>query len=308
MQCVFIRNQRVLYSFQLVSDRVDGAIGGTVTRTEGDDPNPDPELFDHESSLNPEHTNHDTYPEHSDHDSNLDPEHSDHDSDLDPEHSDHHSDLDPEHSDHDSDLDPEHSDHDSDLDAEHSEHDSDLDPEHSDHDSDLDPEHSDHDSDLDPEHSDHDSDLDLDHDSDLDPEYSDDSENSDFDADESMEVDDMFEPLYDGANITVCGAYCAIMEFKRVCRLPFSAIFMLLKLLQLLCPSGNKLPQSVYLLKKFFQKHSSQHKKRLYCPECNTELRGNQQKCTNAGCQGKEPNYLITMKPDRTIKNILRSK
>ena len=97
---------------------------------------------------------------------------------------------------------------------------------------------------------------------------------SDVNADESMEVDsNLFEPLYDGANITVCGAYCVIMEFKRVCKLPFSAILMLL---QLLCPPGNKLPQSIYTLKKFFQKHSSQHKRKLFCPECHSELTGKQ--------------------------------
>ena len=157
---------------------------------------------------------------------------------------------------------------------------------------------------MEPEHSDLEED-----DSNSSSESESESDNSDLNADESMEVDDnMFEPLYDGANITVCGAFCAIMEFKRVCRLPFSAILMLLKLLQLLCPSGNKLPQSVYILKKFFQKHSSQHKKRMFCPECNTELKGKQWKCTNAGCQGKEPNYLITLKSDQAISNILRSK
>ena len=48
----------------------------------------------------------------------------------------------------------------------------------------------------------------------------------------------MFETLYQGAHITVCGAYCALMELKRVCRLPFSAIAMLLQILQLLCPLG----------------------------------------------------------------------
>ena len=33
----------------------------------------------------------------------------------------------------------------------------------------------------------------------------------------------MFEPLYDNANITVCGgvAYCAILEFQRAGRLSF---------------------------------------------------------------------------------------
>ena len=175
----------------------------------------------------------------------------------------------------------------SDLDSEPS----DLDPGNPDLDSELNPENSDFETgDPDPEQ--------LNEDSDGDSE-------SDFDADESMEVDfNLFEPLYDGANITVCGAYCAIMEFKRACKLPFSAILMLLQLLQLLCPPGSKLPQSIYVLKKFFQKHSSWHK-RLFCPDCHT---GKQRKCTNAECQGKEPNYLITLKPDRAISNILRSK
>ena len=46
--------------------------------------------------------------------------------------------------------------------------------------------------------------------------------------------EDMFKPLYDGAGIYVCGAYCAILEFKRACRLPFTAVSMLLQLLQAL--------------------------------------------------------------------------
>ena len=224
---------------------------------------------------------------------NLDPENSDLDSepsDLDPGNPD----LDPENLDLDSepsDLDPENPDVDpenSDLDSEPS----DLDPGNPDLDPELNPGNSDFETgDPDPEQ--------LDEDSDSDSE-------SDFDADESMEVDfNLFEPLYDGANITVCGAYCAIMEFKRACKLPFSVILMLLQLLQLLCPPGSKLPQSIYILKKFFQKHSSRHKRRLFCPDCHTELTGKQQKCTNAECQGKEPNYLITL---RAISNILRSK
>ena len=61
----------------------------------------------------------------------------------------------------------------------------------------------------------------------------------------------MFKPLFDGAGISVCGAYCAVMEFKRMCRLPFTAIAMLLQL-QLLCPPDNKLPWSVYVWKKVF--------------------------------------------------------
>ena len=53
--------------------------------------------------------------------------------------------------------------------------------------------------------------------------------------------EDMFKSLFDGAGISMCGAYCAIMEFKRMCRIPFTAIAALLQLLQLLCPPDNKL-------------------------------------------------------------------
>ena len=34
----------------------------------------------------------------------------------------------------------------------------------------------------------------------------------------------MFAPIYKDANISLCGAYCALMEFKRSCRLSFSTI------------------------------------------------------------------------------------
>ena len=126
--------------------------------------------------------------------------------------------------------------------------------------------------------------------------------------DENMETNEnMFEPLYDGASITVCGAYCAIMEFKHVCRLPFTAIVMLLQLLQLLCPPANKLPRSVYVQKRFFRKYLSSHTTQRFCPECRTELEVNQRKCTNFGCQGKETDYLITLKPDRSIQTIVAS-
>ena len=57
------------------------------------------------------------------------------------------------------------------------------------------------------------------------------------------------------------------------------------------------------MLKKLFQKHSSQHERKLFCPECNAELTEKRRKC-NAECQGKEPNYLILLKPDRAISNI----
>ncbi len=65
---------------------------------------------------------------------------------------------------------------------------------------------------------------------------------------EEINLEGMFEPLYHGAKITVCGAFCAIMHFKCISGCSFSAVVQLLQLLQLLCPFDNKLPQSVYIL------------------------------------------------------------
>ena len=124
---------------------------------------------------------------------------------------------------------------------------------------------------------------------------------------DDVEIDEgMFEPLYEGAHITVCGAYCALMELKRVCRLPFTAIAMLLQILQLLCPPGNKLPQSVYILKKFFQKYSSKSTKLKFCGSCNQQLLEKQRKCSNVHCQ-IEPSTLIILRPDKAIKRVLTS-
>ena len=120
----------------------------------------------------------------------------------------------------------------------------------------------------------------------------------------------MFKPLYNGAGISVCGAYCAIMEFKRVCRLPFTAIAMLLQLLQLICPADNKLPRSVYVWKKFFQRRSSKYTKLRFCCHCDQQLGVDDKKCSGADCQevNLEPNTLIVLKPDKAIRRIFRRK
>ena len=52
----------------------------------------------------------------------------------------------------------------------------------------------------------------------------DDKEQRDQSSDEDSIDDKMFDPLNENANITLCRAYCTVMEFKRACRLPFTAI------------------------------------------------------------------------------------
>ena len=57
---------------------------------------------------------------------------------------------------------------------------------------------------------------------------------------------EMLKPLYPGSVLSVCAAYCLIMQFAIASKLSYTAIENLLKLLQLLCPSSNILPSSFY--------------------------------------------------------------
>ena len=119
---------------------------------------------------------------------------------------------------------------------------------------------------------------------------------------------DMFESIYPGSDITIAGAYCAIMEVKRICRLPFATIVVLLQLLQLLCPAGNKLPKTKYQLKKFFNKYKSPHTRHNFCRSCNTEIIGTSAKCSNRACPNREPNSLIYISPDHSLQRIISGK
>ena len=84
----------------------------------------------------------------------------------------------------------------------------------------------------------------------------------------SPENSDMFIPLYDGSSVTLCGAVCAIMHFCAVSKLSYVAIERLLRLLEVICPSLNCLPKSVYTLKKFFKKYNLEYSHIEYSSEC----------------------------------------
>ena len=118
--------------------------------------------------------------------------------------------------------------------------------------------------------------------------------------------EEMFEPIYPGAHITVCGAFCAIMEFKKKCRLSFQTIGLLLQLLQLICPSENKLPRSVYYIKKFFSQFAPKHQQKKFCSICCTEL--HQKKCTNCGCKNHDTNYLVDFNIEKALQSVVNSK
>ena len=113
--------------------------------------------------------------------------------------------------------------------------------------------------------------------------------------------------IYPSASVTVLGAYCAIMELKRACRLPWSAIVMVLQLLQLLCPAGNLLPRTKHKLSTFSRRYMSEHFRQNYCQTCMSELQGNQ-KCSSNECPSGEPNSLIYIKPDDPLKRTISGK
>ena len=85
------------------------------------------------------------------------------------------------------------------------------------------------------------------------------------------ESSDLFKPLYSGSSVTVCGAICSIMQYCIAYKLSYSAIGELLKLLQLLCPTPNHLPSSVFLLKKFFNSFKMKYNDNNLCSNCDAK-------------------------------------
>lgn len=75
---------------------------------------------------------------------------------------------------------------------------------------------------------------------------------------------ELFPPLYPGAKITLCGAMCAVMQFSTSSKLSYTAISELLKLLELLLPSPNHLPSSIYAFMQF----NSVNEHKLVCTKC----------------------------------------
>ena len=95
------------------------------------------------------------------------------------------------------------------------------------------------------------------------------------DADNDMDVDSTDtnedtseehtddEPLYPGAEVTIIHANLMLMQYALKRSLTKAALTNLLDLVRVLLPKANKLPTSLYVLKKYFEKK---------CPEV-TEMR-----------------------------------
>ncbi len=137
------------------------------------------------------------------------------------------------------------------------------------------------------------------------------SDNDEWDSAESSEDDlynleGLFEPIYESAKATERGAYCAIMKFKVLSGCSFTTLGYLLQLLQLLCPSGNRLQKLVYMLRTFFKQLSASQSHQQYsCSYCGAKVIG---RCPNSNCPKGDPDCFISIDTAKQFQSILSRK
>ena len=119
----------------------------------------------------------------------------------------------------------------------------------------------------------------------------------------------MTESFYEGSNVTAGKAVLSVMEFCINDHLTYKATDELLKLLQVLCVTPNKLPNSVYLLKKHFRdfKRSeysfkrSEYSHNKACSKCRKDS-------SNCSCDDPSHGDLITIPIEKPLEAIVSSK
>ena len=118
-------------------------------------------------------------------------------------------------------------------------------------------------------------------------------------SDPFVSDNDLFSPLYPGAEITKCGALCAIMQFCTANKLSYTAIGELLKLLTILCPFPNLLPGSLYKFKKFFQQFNPIHDHRQICLKCK------ESDCLCANLSVNNTAHLVNVEIQKPLEKII---
>ncbi len=112
---------------------------------------------------------------------------------------------------------------------------------------------------------------------------------------------EMTRLVYAGSSATVLGAYCLLMELKRLCKLPFSTM---LSYLIYSWPCVPRiivyLPLSIKLF-KFANKFSSLHSRVEFCRSCGIELQRNR-KCSSGS---SEPNSVILIPPEQALQRTI---
>lgn len=83
---------------------------------------------------------------------------------------------------------------------------------------------------------------------------------------------DATEPLYENSPLSVFESYVLLLQFSLRFSLSKNALAMLLKILAAHLPRSNKCARSVYLLRKFFERHLSilEASPHRYCRNCHS--------------------------------------
>ena len=116
-----------------------------------------------------------------------------------------------------------------------------------------------------------------------------------------------FQPLYENASVSVCGAYSAVMQLASRHKLSMSAIDDLLALLRLVCPEPNHLPSSLYKFRQYFQQFKGGYKKQVLCSGCHSPLATSKSKCSATECSDTKPSYLIHLPLQKPLETLVLS-
>jgi hypothetical protein len=118
---------------------------------------------------------------------------------------------------------------------------------------------------------------------------------------------DLFEPIYPGSKLTICGAYFSIMHFSHKNKLTYTAIENLLELIALFCPDASKIPPTFYKLRNFFQQFSGVHEKQRFCFEC--EKLTNNSSCSMPNCLSSlGEGHMVHLSIEKSLQVIITSK
>lgn len=130
--------------------------------------------------------------------------------------------------------------------------------------------------------------------------------------DSNSEYENVGAPLYTGSEITIAQCILLILSFSLRHTLTASAVEDLLKLLNVFLPSGNILPQSLYLFRKLFHDPSESLNVHIFCHNCRACIPKNNMHCPecNEISDPKrnitEGRYYISLSIEDQLRNILQ--
>ena len=113
--------------------------------------------------------------------------------------------------------------------------------------------------------------------------------------------------LYEGSTVTVCGAYCSIMQYAIRAKLQYKAIQELLVLFHIMCSQSSKLPKT--LSKRFFKTYSVPYTSSKVCSQCSTPCHGTSRNVNFPNCHSSSLiGNLIHIPIEKSLQTITSSK